>query len=392
MFSFFKKNIFVLYWLSLAGSSFGIYSLEPADESVLEQINLEPVKNKPVIIHAHGLTDTALSFKLLLEKKKMFPGAFLYGNDGPEYADGYSDKDKICFGQEGDMYQLIAACEEAIANHGSPDIIGFGFSKGSATWLNVLGYLSESAEKNSSHKKILSCIKAVVLVAPFADLFEVEGLTGLLGSFGPIAQRFAFTDYLGVGRKAIGRLLKSVFPGYNPHGTHPIKSAEKIKNDIPIFMAHSLGDEVIPIKHSRMLYAALNKQVERKDLKNTYLFEFDGGRHSKSMNACLAWHQPMYDFLVKYNLFSREDFVRGVVDLSDMQPSRSLVESKILKGAKLPSLAYGLFAAILIESYRYLKHKSNSGSGDYHTSWKNSCLYGLGIATVSECLAACRKP
>lgn len=355
---------------------FAAWWLSPPCFSIIDKL-INKV-DRPTLVFAHGLSDSPISFGHSLQTSLTLD-CYLHSSTGAEFIDGYFDTQRICFGQDTDVNQLTKACGEVVADK-EADIIAFGFSKGAATWINTLGFLSESSLEK--HQKIIASIKAVVLIAPFADLFEVEGLSGLFGSFSPIAKRFAFNDTLGWGRRAVGKILRSFFPAYNPHGMHPITSIKKIKQNIPIFIAHSFQDEVIPIKHSRMIYAALRKQGNN----DVYLFEFSGGKHSRSMHACSEWHKPMYDFLAYYGVHKFDDLSGEsrsdkdtFISLIKYSPSIGMTEKKISQDSITPSLAYGLVFAVGKELVSYAINKSA-----YKSSWKKSCLYGLGVAALLE--------
>ena len=165
----------------------------------------------PVVVFAHGLGENAQLCRGVLVSE-IFPNMPLYGNTGPEALVKRFDISKICFGQQDDIKQVIAACEEALKEHDTPEIIAFGVSKGAATWINTLGYLHKNEALEPHYKKILESIKAVVVVAPFADLYEAEILAGLSGPLKPLAQRFVLPDPFGLGKKVVGVAVKLLLP------------------------------------------------------------------------------------------------------------------------------------------------------------------------------------
>lgn len=346
----------------------------------------------PVVVYAHGLGENAKLCKGILVSE-IFPELDLYGHTGPEALVTRFGIDKLCFGQEGDIKQVIAACEEVLKKNSVTEIIAFGVSKGAATWLNTLGYLSKSSDKN--HKKILDRIKVAVVISPFADLFEKEILSGLLGPFGPLAQRCVFPDSLGINRKFTKHTVKLILPAYDAEGIHPITSVQNIIPTIPIFIAHSYSDGLIPINHSRMIYCALIKNSERDKNKNTYLLEFEGGGHCDSIynlhhsGSPMLWHQPMYDFLTKYGLMQSSNRAQSDGDLSSLQPSVAQIEDRIFKKSTVPSIACGVVLAGACEVGNYLYHKSKSEA--YCSTWKRSCLCGLGLALGMELVHLLRK-
>ncbi len=352
----------------------------------LSNLSIVLKAEETVVVYAHGLGDDNFKASLV---DPLFPHYSLYGNSGPENV----DETKVCMGQEGDIKQIIAACEAALKNHNSPKIVAFGVSKGAASWINTLGYLNKSLDPQ--HKKIISCIKAAVLIAPFADLFESELLTGRLGIFGSLAKKFALPDFFGIGRTITASIAKQFLPAYDAKGMHPITSIKKLPNDLPIFLGHSTQDELIPIKHSRMIYQKLvEKEKSTNNLNNkTYLFEFDGGAHVPSIfdnNA--EWHDPMYNFLRDYELMPTLEQSQGSLDLRYLQPSASEVKNKILKKSSIPSLAYGVLFACGLETCKYLKYKLydikkakiTSEPVKYQTSFKKSLPCGLAFAVTLE--------
>ncbi len=346
-------------------------------------------EQETVVVYAHGLTDNADKFKDTLVRPT-FPDYPLYGNNGPEIdPDGTFNKNNVCLGQEEDIKRVIAACETALQNHGSPKIIAFGFSKGSATWLNTLGYLNNSLDP--THKKILSCIKAVIVIAPFADLCESEILTGRLGYFGALAKRFALPDLFGTGRRVTSAMVKQHFPAYDANGIHPIKSIQNIPHDLPLFFAHSVQDELIPIKHSRMMYQKLlEKRTQAKiNQNNIYLYEFNGGEHKNfNFNGIVETkvRKAAYDFLTMYGLMPALQKPHSLPDLHSLQPSLSEIETKIFKHSTVPSIGYGILFALGFETCKYVKHAclEKDTSKNYQTSLKHSFLCGALFAVTLE--------
>ncbi len=361
-----------------------IFYLIFIDVSVLE--TTIPIK-VPVVVYAHGLGSSAPKLKTGLIDK-IFPDYLSYGNTGPETVNDKFDRRKAVFAQEADIVQVIAACEEALKNHETPEIIAFGFSKGAATWINTLAYLNKSIIPG--HKKILSCIKAVILLAPFADPFEPEILAGLFRTLKPVVKRLTLPKFFWLGRISMEHLVKSLCPDYDPKGIQPITSVKDISMDIPIFIAHSQGDEIIPVNHSRMLYGELIRNLERDSNKNTYLFEFRGAGHRASKNDCTLWYEPMCEFLNKYHLMPNFESKKDKFYLDFYQPTESFIKCVIKGSSPLPSLAYGLIAACGLETYKYFKHKKVSQE-KYRFTFKRSLAYGAAIAAASELIYLCNK-
>lgn len=331
------------------------------------------VDAQPVVVYAHGLASRAERMKNKVIDR-VFPEVSSYGKNGPESQELVYDRKKICFAQQADIDVLIAACTEALDNGLGQEIIGFGFSKGAATWLNMLGYIATSTD--SQHKRILAAIKAVVVIAPFADPFEPEMLLGMFRKLRPIARRCTFANFFGVGRGMMVKLLKRLCPAYDPQGVHPITSVGSIPSYIPIFIAHSCDDEVIPVSQSRILYERLISNEARLRANNTYLFEFKGFRHRNSSRLCTLWHKPVYAFLNRYNLLPQAlSAVDSGYNLNTLQPDLLEMTRRKFANTVVPSIAYGLAIALVIEAYKYIYNKTQS-SQKYAATFKKSLAYG----------------
>ena len=238
----------------------------------------------PAIVYAHGLGDNKHNFEKLVQK--LFPNHPRYGENGPEvksvmyYSSGEGmvkdfavDKNKLCLGQQGDIDTVIQACNTAIQK-GEKSIIGFGASKGAATWINTLHYLH--THRTPENSKILTKIKAVIAIAPFADPYNCEMIAGFTGKGKSLIQRCALPGPFDIGRKVTRFGLKKVLPRFDLNGLFPIKSMKEMPR-IPLFFVHSTQDDLIPVNHSRELYYAAYAENGRSGA--AWLHEFAGGGH-----------------------------------------------------------------------------------------------------------------
>lgn len=345
---------------------------------------------KPVVVFAHGLGENARICRDTVIRD-LFSDIPSFGHTGPEALERRFVMENIVFGQEDDIAQVIKACDDALQQYSDARIVAFGVSKGASTWLNTLAYLNKHSH-HESYKKILLHIHAVVVVAPFADLFESEILTGLLGPLSPLVRRLVVKDCFNLSRRLTGYGIRFLFPRYDVHGMHPITSVPDIPVHIPLFIAHSIDDGLIPVKHSRMIYSALLKNVERRNLNNTYFVECNAGGHCDSIYNMthdgnrVPWHAPMYHFLAQYGLLElhRTHGCLGADELRKYQPTRDDVEAKITKKRTSPTLAYALGTALSCEAVCFLRHVAMRTGKPYNSSWKRSLLLGLGVAASIE--------
>jgi hypothetical protein len=65
---------------------------------------------------------------------------------------------------------------------------------------------------------------------------------------------------------------------YRPFGAQPIKSALKVKTDVPLVIMHSRQDPSVPYEHAQILYYALKHAGN----KNVYLLPSDVPRHVRT--------------------------------------------------------------------------------------------------------------
>jgi hypothetical protein len=310
----------------------------------------------------------------------------------------------INLAQQIDIDLFIAACQKAV-DAGETELIGFGASKGAATVCNSLHFLHRSSDPK--HKKILNAFKAVVAICPFADISDSEMMAGFSGPLKPVAQRLLVSDRLGIGRACMGSVMKTAF-SYNPFGMTPLKAAADMPS-IPLFLAHSREDQLIPVNHSRKIYAEL---VQKPDHKDVYLFEFDGGDHVDSIfgnGVNSMWQTPMNQFLEKYLFNPVNDII--VAD-NKAQPVFNEVDAQISKQRVIPSLGYGLLFATCFEVSKYVKHRWDEKKREemqvalqidgaalavpfkrarYQRTMKRSLVYGLVVAGLLEAVNQLRK-
>ena len=274
-------------------------------------------------LFAHGLGGNAPTRHAYIQTKVLLPDCPCYSYNAPEvvsiravrpdngemYTAYAFDKDKVSLGQDDD----IAALSKALADIESrTSIIGFGVSKGAATWINT------AAKDQPSN------LKALVLESPFADANELIYEIGISKSY--------LLGYVPFGRN-VAKLLSNtmLYKKYNPDGPQPIVSIRDIPN-IPILFIHSKQDGLIHINHSRKLYRKLIKEGRT----NVYLVETKYGRHANLLGNVFpvddelleSYLKPLHAFYKHFELPYDQELASNV-DLSKYQPSLEEITEKI---------------------------------------------------------------
>jgi hypothetical protein len=108
--------------------------------------------------------------------------------------------------------------------------------------------------------------------------------TNKLGNVGCIILESPFDDVKSVVKQKTGfRSCASLLPcftDHNPNGIQPIKVAQNVNKDIPIFIYCSKQDALIPAQSTINYYKALRKANHKK----VYLSVVDHGRHANILN------------------------------------------------------------------------------------------------------------
>ncbi len=204
---------------------------------------------KPTIIFVHGLGGdynqvSYYNALLLLETDEFNLVTF-------DFQCVKSGKDTCSLAQDYEMSALDSVCKRIKGRK-----ILMGLSMGASTILNYLGYLGENTND----------IVAAVVESPFTSLYNIK--FSLLPKF---VKNWIATSF-----------IAGQFRG---HKSHPEESIKNIKKDLPILFIHSSTDALIPIDHSRKLYAALKNLGH----KNTYLLELSSGTHANYFIDMRTW-------------------------------------------------------------------------------------------------------
>ena len=155
----------------------------------------------------------------------------------------------------------IKTLHENLENIPEHTVIGFGVSRGAATWLTMLG------SKKTSKKLAL-----VILESPFANSRDVFLFNTLREIVAGARLIFPTLDV----EKTSNALFQSLFQTHQPTGIQPIDSLDYIDKSVPIFLVHSAQDGVIPLNHSRALYIKLREYGHQ----HAYLLELTDGDHA----------------------------------------------------------------------------------------------------------------
>lgn len=195
-------------------------------------------------------------------------------------------------------------------------LIGFGYSRGAATWLTMLGTTTTS-----------KTIAALILESPFAIMQNVA-------VYNIVSYAVACANVLIPSVDLIttsNTIFNSIFQNYNLAGIQPINVAHLIDKNIPIMLVHSQQDTIIPINDSRNLYLKLKEAGHQ----HVYLVELKQGVH-----AALLWgpegelyRNVVHAFYKKYGLPHQPDFAQNI-DLAVYQPSIQEVQQRIGKQQK----------------------------------------------------------
>jgi len=228
------------------------------------------------------------------------------------------DLSKANFAQRDDINTLHRTLETTPAKH----LIGFGVSRGAATWLTTLGT-----------QKISKTIGALVLESPFTSTQEIDLYIYLNDTVSTLKSIIPTLNI----KQTCKNLVQGVFGGHDIDGISPIQTVKSIPKTIPIMLVHSAEDRIIPLNHTRVLYVALKKQGHN----HVYLVELDQGSHAKIIrnpDDALPYCKAVHAFFKKYSLPYNTTWAEGV-DLQTFQPSIKTVLQRIEQTEK-PVLAH----------------------------------------------------
>jgi predicted esterase len=182
----------------------------------------------------------------------------------------------VNLGQQLDIDRLHEAYQQTLEKFPESEIILFGLSRGATTIINYVSLYKPDR------------LKALVLESPI-DSYE-NLIKHLMKRF-----HLSYLPY------TVGcSVLKYRFPSIELDGIQPIKSVKWVPRDLPIFLAHSKEDQVIPVTASRNLYQALIHNG------NTcaYYCELDHGAHGKIMRNVDApvYKSALHAFFKRFNI------------------------------------------------------------------------------------------
>lgn len=235
---------------------------------------------QPVCIFAHGLggrADQKVYYKAYLPE-----GSALIGQNGPEWDEARygaaAGPRQSCLAQDDDIQVVFRQIASTVEKNPAANIILVGVSKGAATIINTVGWLAVN------HPGLLRNLKAVILDSPFDTINSVaielvrNHTTSIVGSFlGSIAAWF--TGHASMA-PSIRRTQTIIYPNYNPDGITPIKAVTEqwlhVPRNLPVIIAHSQADALIPVNSSRRLYCILKEHA----FENAYLIEVENGPHA----------------------------------------------------------------------------------------------------------------
>ncbi len=214
-----------------------------------------------------------------------------------------------CIAQQRDMENLKMTLDKIEGGR----VIGFGHSRGAATWLTLLG--------NTTYENKMSLL---ILEAPFATMKSTAFFRWISQFLLIIHKIFVDIDTNHWGE----RLFNCVFGAYRFNDIEPIKVACKIDSSIPILIVHTKNDEIIPINDSRDLYIALKESGH-----NVYLFEPDEGDHTALLtaNGCDEYVFLVHALYKHYQLPFREEYASQIKEISAYQPTIQEVMKRKVK-------------------------------------------------------------
>lgn len=214
--------------------------------------------------------------------------------------------------QRDDIDQLL----KAINNAANEKIIGFGVSRGAATWITTLGT-----------KPVAKQIACLVLESPFSSMKHVmlfQVIHFILESIKPLFPSIDPEHHASM-------IMKTFFTSYEMDGIQPIDAIHNISNNIPILLVHSKEDTIIPIDNSRHLYNKLRQAGHEK----TFLLELDRGKHATLLKGPqgLLYARVVHAFFKHYNI-PYDPALAANINLDEYQPTIGAVIENIQNGTE----------------------------------------------------------
>ena len=216
--------------------------------------------------------------------------------------------------QRNDIEQLLKALNSSI----NQKIIGFGVSRGAATWITTLG--------TKQMEKQIACL---ILESPFSSIKNVmlfQVIHFILKSIKPLFPNINPELHAPV-------IMENFFKNYQMNGIQPIDAISNLNKNIPILLVHSKEDTIIPINNSRDLYTKLRQSGHNQ----VFLLELDHGNHAALLKGPqgLLYAQVVHAFFKRYKI-PHDDLLATGVNLDEYQPSINLAPENILKSGNRP--------------------------------------------------------
>lgn len=179
-------------------------------------------------------------------------------NAGIDINAPFIKREVVNFGQIDDILTLSAAYDQHVDRHFSFPVVLYGVSRGAATTVNFLATKYPTKE--------IQNVRAVVLEGCFDDIKTIiKGINQKVGGF----KRF---------KKWIKKAFSLVYPGYDPDGHAPHRSAADVPMHLPILLITSKKDLLVPAKSTEKLYRELKKTGH-----DVYLLILDHSGHPRYM-------------------------------------------------------------------------------------------------------------
>ena len=272
--------------------------------------------NTPTFLYSHGLFDNHTQAYWFtkntpqgIENKRYFMEGEIVTFDYEDVTPGFwkTDFTQVSMAQTNEIMRLKkiydltrARLEEEQKNQ---NIILVGLSRGASTIINFAALFNPPQ------------VKAIILEAPFDSSVTIAK---------SMVQNLKLHWIPGM--QSMGHnLLSLLFTQHKKDGIQPIDAAADIKKDMPLFLACSLTDWLVPASSTMALYKKLVETghtqvylfIANKSKHSKIIFSDDGERYMQAINA----------FFKKYNLPHNETLAQiGQSILAECQPTISSLQ------------------------------------------------------------------
>lgn len=304
-------------------------------QEIITNLHRQEMPTKTTVVYAHGFGGNGLLGHLQYTKGNERLLSYFYNNQKRDYSKwnflfdvekhnliSFNFQDILInlgiygsipnpflthLAQRDDIEQLL----KAVTNTINQKIIGFGVSRGAATWITTLGT-----------KHIEKQIACLVLESPFSSIKNVmlfQVIHFILESIKPLFPNINPELHATV-------IMETFFKNYQINGVQPIDAISNLNKNIPLLLVHSKEDAIIPINNSRHLYTKLREAGHDQ----VFLLELDQGKHAALLKGPqgLLYAQVVHAFFKRYNI-PYDDVLAAGINLEEYQPSISLVTEKI---------------------------------------------------------------